>query len=118
LIFGVAVISQSAAAQYPKTHPTLPGSLDGSVKGTKGAPVSGAEIIWQAADGGVPHILHSDRDGHFAVPRLRVGLYDLRASKGQVQSNWTHNVLIRAGEATVVTLRLETSKSIPQPQSK
>jgi hypothetical protein len=109
LICASAVISQSGYAQVPKTHPERPGGLGGSVVNGKGTPVSGAQILWQASDGGTPHVLHSDAQGHFTIPRLRSGLYDLRASRGQIQSDWTHNILVRPGEPTTVTLRLVTA---------
>jgi hypothetical protein len=106
LICACAVISRPNYAQVPKTRPEKPGALDGIVVNAKGAHVSGAQIWWQPSDGGTPHALHTDAQGHFTIPRLRSGLYDLRASRGQIQSSWTHNVLVRPGEPTTVTLRL------------
>jgi hypothetical protein len=97
-------------SQYPKTHPQPPGGVDGSVATSRGAPVSGAQVLWQASDGGKPHVLHSDGHGHFQIAKLRPGLYELRASKSGLQSEWTHNVLVRPGAPTMVTLRLENPK--------
>lgn len=118
LICATVLLSPNVSAQYPKGHRVAPGSLDGSVITPKGKPVPGAEIIWQDSDGGVPHVLHSDRQGHFGIVRMRGGLYDLRASKGGIQSDWAHNVLIRAGRSTAVTLRLEPNGSALPPHSK
>jgi hypothetical protein len=112
LICASAVISPTGYAQLPKTRPEKPGGVDGHVVNGKGAPVSGAQILWQPSDGGNPHALRSDAQGHFTIPRLRSGLYDLRASRGQNESTWTHNILVRPGEPTIVTLRLVTKPPV------
>ena len=93
-------------AQAPKTAKLKPGGLDGEVVNAKGAPVAGAQILWQVADGETPHVLHSDAHGRFHVGPLRTGSYDLRASAGGAWSEWEHNVLVRPGGDTSVTLRL------------
>jgi virginiamycin B lyase len=80
--------------------------LDGKVVNAKGAPVAGAQILWQAADGETPHVLHSDSQGQFHIESLRSGLYSLRASASGAWSEWEHNVLVRPGNDTSVTLRL------------
>ena len=89
-----------------------PGGLDGEVVNAKGAPVAGAQILWQAADGETPHVLHSDAQGRFHIEQLRTGFYDLRASAGGTWSEWEHNVLVRPGDDANVTLRL-TFKAPP-----
>jgi virginiamycin B lyase len=99
-------VSLASAAQYPKTKKEKPGSLTGEVVTTRGAAVAGAQILWQAADGGVPHVLHSDAHGHFHVEPLGAGLYDVRASAGGTWSSWEHNVTVRPGSEANVTLRL------------
>ena len=83
-----------------------PGGLDGKVVNAKGAPVAGAQILWQAADGETPHVLHSDAQGRFHIEQLRTGSYDLRASASGTWSEWEHNVLVRPGDDANVTLRL------------
>jgi virginiamycin B lyase len=84
-----------------------PGGLDGEVVNAKGAPVAGAQILWQAADGETPHVLHSDAHGKFHIEPLRPGFYDLRASASGTWSEWEHNVLVRPGNDSSVTLRLK-----------
>lgn len=93
-------------AQYPKVAKEKPGSLNGEVVTTKGASVPGAQIMWQAADGGIPHVLHTDGHGHFHIEPLHAGLYDVRASAGGTWSEWEHNVTVRPGSEANVTLRL------------
>lgn len=104
----VAGVPLRGSAQVPKTSAASrkPGALDGSVVNAKGAPVAGAQIMWQAADGETPHVLHSDARGKFHVAMLKPGFYDLRASAGGTWSEWEHNVLVRPGADASVTLRL------------
>ena len=71
-----AFVSAGAWAQVPKTAKQKPGGLDGKVVNAKGAPVAGAQILWQAADGETPHVLHSDAQGQFHIESLRSGLYE------------------------------------------
>jgi virginiamycin B lyase len=93
-------------AQTPKVAKLKPGTLAGQVVNAKGAPVAGAQILWNASDGRIPHILHSDAQGRFHIPQLRAGFYELRASAGETWSEWEHNVSVRPGAEANVTLRL------------
>jgi len=112
LVCAAALVSANVWAQVPKTAKQKPGGLDGEVVNTKGAPVAGAQILWQAADGETPHVLHSDAHGRFHIEPLRTGSYDLRASANGAWSEWEHNVFVRPGNDTNVTLRL-TFKAPP-----
>ena len=106
LLCGAFLLPAGVRAQLPKMAKQAPGSLDGEVVSAKGAPVADAQILWNAADGETPHVLHSDAQGHFHIPKLRSGLYELRASSGGAWSEWAHNVNVRPGGETNVTLRL------------
>src|SRR5271169_3340591 len=106
LVCAAAFVPAGARAQAPKTAKQKPGGLDGEVVNAKGAPVAGAQILWQVADGETPHLLHSDAHGRFHIEPLRTGSYDLRASAGGAWSEWEHNVFVHPGNATNVTLRL------------
>jgi len=116
LVCAAAFVSASTRAQAPKTPKLKPGGLDGEVVSAKGAPVAGAQILWQVADGETPHVLHSDAHGRFHIEPLRTGSYDLRASAGGAWSEWEHNVFVHPGNATNVTLRL-TFKAAPAAAS-
>ncbi len=83
-----------------------PGSLSGTVFGPEGKAVPGARVILQLSDGTHPHTAQTDAKGHFRFPALRQGNYDLRAQGQGNWSDWEHNVLVRAGKETRVTLRL------------
>jgi protocatechuate 3,4-dioxygenase beta subunit len=117
LLCGIALLPACLRAQLPKQHKDAPGSLDGEVVDAKGVPVAGAQILWQAADGGKPHVLHSDAQGQFRIAPLRSGLYELRASAGKIRSEWSHNVVVRPGAKTKVKLRLEPIAPSPGPPS-
>ena len=109
-----AGVSAAALAQVPKTAKVKPGELDGEVVNAKGAPVAGAQILWQAADGETPHVLHSDLHGRFHIEPLRTGSYDFRASASGAWSEWEHNVFVRPGNVTNLKLRL-SFKEAPVP---
>ena len=108
LLLCAGTLPMTALAQVPKSAVAKkkPGGLEGEVVNAKGAPVAGAQILWQAADGETPHVLHSDAHGRFHIESLRPGNYELRASASGAWSAWEHNVLIRPGGDTNVTLRL------------
>ena len=112
LLCCVVLLSVNLRAQLPKVAKQAPGSLDGQVVSAKGTPVANAQILWNAADGETPHVLHSDTQGRFHIARLRSGLYELRASSGEKWSEWAHNVNVHPSGTTNVTLRLRLSVSL------
>src|ERR1700689_4268747 len=105
LLCASAFVCGSVRAQVPKSSVAKlkPGGLDGEVVNAKGAPVAGAQILWQASDGETPHVLHSDAQGRFHIEPLRTGSYDLRASANGTWSEGEHNVFVRPGNDTSVT---------------
>jgi virginiamycin B lyase len=112
LVGAAAFVCAGARAQAPKVAKQKPGSLGGEVVNAKGAPVAGALILWQGADGETPHVLHSDAHGRFHIEPMHAGLYSLRASASGTWSEWEKNVLVRPGGDASVTLRL-TYKAPP-----
>ena len=107
LLFCVAaIVATAASAQAPKVAKKPPGSLAGQVVSAQGKPVAGAQILWQVADGETPHLLHTDAQGKFFIPKLRSGSYDLRASADGSWSEWEHNVFVHPGGVSNITLRL------------
>ena len=113
-----ATLPESLVAQLPKKPKEPPASLGGEVVSAKGTPVARAAVLYQASDGRAPHVVHTDTQGHFRIEEIRAGLYDLRAVKGRVQSEWSHNVLVRPGQQASVTLRLEIDSPPPTRQTK
>jgi virginiamycin B lyase len=106
LVCAITFVSAGGQAQLPKVAKQKPGGLDGKVVNAKGAPVAGAQVLWQAADGETPHVLHSDAQGQFHIEKMRTGSYDFRASAGGAWSEWEHNIFVGPGHDTNVTLRL------------
>lgn len=91
------------------------GTLAGVVLGPGDAPVAGARVIVQAADGTRPRALRASSSGRFLLQGLRAGLYDLRAQHEGMWSEWRHNVLVRAGRQTNVVLRLLPGEPPAEP---
>jgi len=104
LAFWLSLFAAAAIAGPP------PGTLSGVVVSAQSAPVAGARVFWQSADGdGAPHVLRTDSDGAFHAGPLHEGLYDVRAESAEVWSEWERNVIVRPGQNIRVTLRLNRS---------
>ncbi len=95
-----------AATSHAAPRSSARGSLAGRVLDPDGKAVPGARVLLQGADGRNPHTTQSDSQGRFRFPVVRPGLYDLRAQASGQWSDWEHNVLVRSGHQTDVTLRL------------
>ncbi len=95
-----------------------PGSLSGTVLGPTGKPVAGARVFLQVSDGSHPHSTKTDAGGHFQFSSIRQGNYDLRAQAHGHWSDWEHNLLVRSGRETSVTLRLLLKQPPPEPPRK
>ena len=102
----LAAIYLVAVAKPACASKTAAGRLTGVVLTSKGAGVPSARVFWEAVDGSVPHTLKADSTGHFSVPSVRPGLYELRGEADGMWSEWHHNVLVRPGAEGNVTLRL------------
>ncbi len=98
-----ASLRSGTAGAAPPPRPS--GSLTGIVLSAGG----------QVADGSHPHTTQSDAKGHFRFPALRQGNYDLRAQAQGQWSEWEHNVLVRSGRETRVTLRLPLKQRQADP---
>jgi virginiamycin B lyase len=107
VICAAAFVCTGVWGQAPKVPKQPPGNLAGLVVNAKGAPVAGAQVLWQVADGETPHLLHSDAQGRFRIEKLHTGVYSLRASFGGAWSEWEQNVFVHPGGDTNVTLRLK-----------
>lgn len=87
------------------------GSLAGTVLGPDGKVVAGARVFLQMSDARTPRTTLTDAAGHYSFRSLRSGLYELRAHAGGHWSDWKHNIVVRSGHETSVTLRLLLSRS-------
>ena len=82
------------------------GTLAGTVLNGKGRPVAGASVTMENASGGSPHATTTNAQGRFFFPELVHGYYDVRAAHNGAASDWKHNIEVRTGKQTDVTLRL------------
>lgn len=82
------------------------GTLAGTVLDSHGAPVAGARVTSQNADGVHPRATLTNAQGRFFFPKLWHGLYDARAYHHGVWSDWKHNINVYTGRQTEVTLVL------------
>lgn len=105
-ILAAAVVCATSARDYQGGI----GTLAGTVLGPTGAPVAGARVTSQQADGAHPHSTTTNDQGRFFFPELHHGLYDVRAYSGGVWSEWKHNITVSTGKQTDVTLRLPARK--------
>jgi virginiamycin B lyase len=97
----------AAAAQWPRSARN--GYLGGQVLGLDGKAAKGARVFLQGSDGSSPHAARADSSGYFRFS-VRPGLYELRAQARGRWSDWEHNLLVRPGKETRVTLRLLLDK--------
>lgn len=86
------------------------GTLAGTVVNAKGRPVAGARVIMQSAAGASPDATTTNAQGRFFFPQLAHGYYDVRASLAGKVSDWKHNIEVRTGKQTDVTLRLSWAR--------
>jgi len=82
------------------------GTLAGTVVDSAGNPVAGASVSIQTSYGLHPNATLTDKTGHFAFARYKIGEYDLRASAGKAKSEWLHRIMIHSDKTTEVTIRL------------
>jgi hypothetical protein len=85
------------------------GTLAGTVVNSKGRSVAGAHVILQSAAGDMPQATTTNSQGRFFFPQLLHGYYDVRATASGKASVWRHNLEVRTGHQTDVTLRLTTT---------
>ncbi len=91
----------SAAAQRAASA----NGVSGVVLGPDGKTVAGARVFLQPSDARAPRTTKTGADGRFRFS-VRSGLYDLRAQAQGQWSDWERNIVVHAGQARPVTLRL------------
>ncbi|MGB0036480.1 MAG: carboxypeptidase-like regulatory domain-containing protein [Candidatus Acidiferrales bacterium] len=86
------------------------GTLAGTVVGANGAPIVGARVTSEQADGTHPHATTTNKQGRFFFADLVHGYYEVRAYHDGAWSDWKHNVEVNTGKQTEVTLRVPAKK--------
>ena len=104
LSLATAVLPTSASAQTGQT-----GSVQGRVLGTDGRPLSSATIRVRQSDGSYPRVAQSDERGEFRIHFVPPGVYTLEARLIGYRPLTVTDVIIRATEATLLSLRLEAA---------
>jgi protocatechuate 3,4-dioxygenase beta subunit len=64
----------------------------------------------ETADGRHPHATSTDAQGQFSFPDILPGTYEVRAYWDGAWSEWQHNLIVRAGKTTEITLRVSVKK--------
>jgi len=110
-IFLVALIAVAIAASALATpRPAGVGTIGGQVLNASGKPVSGAHVTVQTSEGHHLQTIDTNAEGRFWFASLAEGQYDVRASYGQLVSEWKQGVWVAPGEQTTVTLHLRPKK--------
>jgi hypothetical protein len=104
-----SLVGGTTATTAPKTHTHL-GRLAGKVSGPNDAPVAGARVTVETADGRHPHATSTDAQGHFSFPDILAGTYEARAYWDGAWSEWQRNLIVRAGKTTEIRLRISAKK--------
>lgn len=104
-----SLASGTAATPASKTHTHL-GRLAGRVLGPHDAPVAGARVTVETADGRHPHATSTDTQGRFSFPNILAGTYEARAYRDGSWSEWQHNLIVRPGKTTEISLRIFAKK--------
>jgi hypothetical protein len=110
LALAVALVTVGEARAMPQAHTS---TLEGLVLGPDNKPVANAAVTYQSGGGSAPHVVHTDGQGRFSVPKLRADIYDVRASAQGIYSDWKKNVNLRPGQITTLTLRLTHAPETP-----
>lgn len=110
LFLALAAAPGLFAAPQSRTGATL----SGMVIGPDDKPVAHASVSYQSANGSAPHVVHTDSQGRFTIPKLKADIYDVRASGKGVFSDWEKNVNLRPGQTKSLTLHLIYAKKIPK----
>lgn len=104
LFFGLATMSVAALPAVGL------GTVGGEVVDAKGAPVAGALVTLQAAEGARLQTAATNTQGRFWFASLPEGQYAVRASDHGRISEWRQNVWVAPGRETDVTLHLRIQK--------
>ncbi|MEM7137290.1 MAG: carboxypeptidase-like regulatory domain-containing protein [Myxococcota bacterium] len=103
--FGAGSPNETAAPQGSAT-------ISGRVYGDDGRPLDGAEVSLAGSGFWPPKSVLSDDEGRFSWQRLPAGVYELRASRGNLASPPVEGILLDPGASRVFGLRLAPGWSL------
>jgi carboxypeptidase family protein/carbohydrate-selective porin (OprB family) len=132
LVMGGAVVA-SAQAQRPPTPPAgqtqtpnMPGMrmpaqdlgiVSGTVTKSSGDPVTGATVVASNASNGTQFSATTDEEGHYSLPSLPPGTYDIVAQLGGFKPSRQAGVSVGANSVLVVNARLEAGDADSERQA-
>jgi hypothetical protein len=114
LVFGVVLIS--VLVQNPLHAQNSTATLSGTVTDASGKPVAEAKISIRKLSADQSLEAQTDSDGHFSVPNLAAGEYEIAASSDGVSST-PQKVTLAAGGSQNLTLAMSQQGSLPSAPS-
>jgi tetratricopeptide (TPR) repeat protein len=115
-VLATVLLSFSSAAALPQTPASQQRdaiTIDGTVRDSVGAPVSGA-VVWLEMEQRPPAEMRTNIEGGFAFSHILAGTYTLRAEKSGLRGRATDPFVLSAGDKKHVELVLEAAAA-PQP---
>lgn len=110
LVAAFALAALLLTARPLTSHEHL-GTLEGTVLRADGKPLAGARVTSEQSEGEHPHATLTNGDGRFFFPRLKPGLYNLRAYYKGAWSEWAKNAEVKVGKGTEVVLRMPATQA-------
>jgi len=86
---------------------TTAGGVGGTVRDPSDKVVCGAEVTVREENTGLTYSTHTDQSGHYALPVLPVGRYDLEVAAGGFRKYQHNNIVLDTNAALALDLRLE-----------
>src|SRR2546428_5207486 len=99
-VLGVLLFSLSLFSQVST------GTISGVVEDTSGAVIAGAMVTVRNVDTGAVRSLTSDEGGHYVVPVLPVGNYEVRGQQAGFKTEIRSGIVLTVGREEVVNLTL------------
>jgi hypothetical protein len=109
LFAAVALTIATALPATTSAQTGQTGSVQGRIAGTDGRPLSRATIRLRQPDGSYPRAAQSDDRGEFRIHFIPPGTYTLEARLIGYRPLTVTDVVVRATEATILGLRLESA---------
>ena len=113
-LLALAVAGSSIASPQRRGGARGYGRMVGTVIGPNDKPVANAVVTYQPGGGEAPHVVRTDANGKFTIPKIRVDNYDVRASGNGVFSEWEKNISIKPNQTRSVTLHMIYAKEVPK----
>jgi len=111
LLLLVAVLAVVFSIPIPANAQTQTGTITGTVTDPSGAAIVGATVTVTNENTGVSQTTKAGADGHYVVPLLTVGTYDVEASSSGFQTVTHKGITLTVGATPVVDLKLPVGQA-------